>query len=123
MLAFKKNHLEVLVELNKVKELQPCIMGSSMGMQIQRREERAWRKKIEEKQEKLVLKQEKLVFKEELRELKEELVALLNTKSSPIKAEQGTDNKANLFNLPVIVSAAYFVSGFIACYLFLSNFH
>ena len=115
-LAFKKNHLEVLVELNKVKELQPCIMESSMGMQILRREERAWRKKIEEKQEELVLK-------EELRELKEELLTLLNTRGSTSKAEQGTDNKANSFNLHVLVSAAYFVSGFFACYLFLSNFH
>jgi len=123
ILAFKKNHLEVLVELNKVKELQPSIMESSMGMQIQRREERAWRKKMEEKQDELVLKQEKLVLKEELRELKEELLAHLNTRGSTSKAEQGTDGKANLFNLPVLVSAAYFVSGFFACYLFLSNFH
>ena len=85
MLAFKKNHLEVLVELNKVKELQPCIMESSMGMQILRREERAWRKKIEEKQEELVLK-------EELRELKEELVALLDKRDST-KAEWGKTDK------------------------------
>ena len=116
ILAFKKNHLEVLVELNKVKELQPSIMESSMGMQIQRREERAWRKKMEEKQEELVVRKE-------LKELKEELLALLNTRGSTSKTEQGTDNKANLFNLPVLVSAAYFVSGFFACYLFLSNFH
>ena len=80
-MAFKKNHLEVLVELNKFKELQPSIMDSSMGMQIQRREERAWRKMIEEKLEKLVLK-------EELRELKEELVALLDKRDST-KAEWG----------------------------------
>jgi len=82
-LAFHKNHLEVLIELNKFKELQPSIMESSLGQQIQRKEERAWRKMIEEKLEKLVLK-------EELRELKEELVALLNTRDST-KAEQGTD--------------------------------
>ena len=104
------------MELNKVKELQPSIMESSMGMQIQRREERAWRKKMEEKQEELVVRKE-------LKELKEELLALLNTRGSTSKAEQGTDGKANLFNLPVLVSAAYFVSGFFACYLFLSNFH
>ena len=55
-----------------------------MGIQIQRREERAWRKMIEEKLEKLVLR-------EELRELKEELVSLLNTRDST-KAERGTDN-------------------------------
>jgi len=85
-LAFKKNQLEVLVELNKFKELQPCIMESSMGMQIQRREERAWRKKMEEKLEKMEEKLEKLVLKEELVELKEELVSLLNTRGST-KAE------------------------------------
>ena len=105
-----------------------------MGMQILRREERAWRKKIEEKQEfcqeeemawrkKMEEKQEELVVRKELKELKEELLALLNTRGSTSKAEQGTDGKANLFNLPVLVSAAYFVSGFFACYLFLSNFH
>ena len=85
-MAFKKNQLEVLVELNKFKELQPCIMESSMGMQIQRREERAWRKKMEEKLEKMEEKMEKLVLKEELVELKEELVSLLNTRGST-KAE------------------------------------
>ena len=69
----------------KFKELQPNIMESSMGMQIQRREERAWRKMIEEKLEKLVLK-------EELRELKEELVALLN-KGHSTKGEQGNTDK------------------------------
>jgi len=84
-LAFHKNHLEVLVELNKFKELQPSIMDSSMGMQIQRREERAWRKMIEEKLEKLVLK-------EELRELKEELVALLDKRNST-KAEREKADK------------------------------
>ena len=78
-LAFEKNHLEVLVELNKFKELQPRIMESSMGMQIQRREERAWRRMIEEKLEKLVVK-------EELMELKEELMSLLNKRDSS-KAE------------------------------------
>ena len=97
MLAFKKNQLEVLVELNKFKELQPCIMESSLGMQILRREERAWRKKIEEMQveemawrkkmeEKLEKLEEKLVSKEELVELKGELVALLNSGAST-KAE------------------------------------
>jgi len=97
MLAFKKNQLEVLVELNKFKELQPCIMESSLGMQILRREERAWRKKIEEMQveemawrkkmeEKLEKLEAKLVSKEELVELKGELVALLNSGAST-KAE------------------------------------
>ena len=69
----------------KFKELQPNIMESSMGIQIQRREERAWRKMIEEKLEKLVLK-------EELRDLKEELVALLDKRDS-IKAEREKADK------------------------------
>ena len=111
-MAFKKNHLEVLVELNKFKELKLYIWESSMGRHVQRREETAWRKKIEEK----------VVSKEELRDLKEELVALLNNRGTT-KSEQGRDNQANLFNLPLLISAAYFASGFFACYLFLSNFH
>ena len=76
----------------KFKELQPNIMESSMGIQIQRREERAWRKMIEEKLEKLVLKEELRELKEELRELKEELVALLNKRHST-KGEQGNTDK------------------------------
>jgi len=63
--AWRNRHLEVLVEMNKVKELQPLIMESSLGMQVQRMEERAWRGKMEEKQLKM---EEKL----------EETVALLN---------------------------------------------
>ena len=57
--------------MNKVMELQPLIMESSMGMQVQRMEERAWRKKMEEKQEKMEEKQEKMEEKQE------EMVALL----------------------------------------------
>ena len=77
--------------MNKFIELEPAIMESSLGMQIQRREEKAWRKKIEEKLEKFVLKEElKEELKEQLSELKEELVSLLNTRDST-KAEKGTD--------------------------------
>ena len=42
-------------------ELQPLIMESSLGMQVQRMEERAWRKKMEEKQQKMEEKQEEMV--------------------------------------------------------------
>ena len=59
--AWKKHHLGVLVEMNKVMELQPLIMESSLGMQVQRMEERAWRKKMEEKQQKMEEKQEEMV--------------------------------------------------------------
>ena len=47
--------------MNKVKELQPLIMESSLGMHVQRMEERAWRKKMEEKQQKMEEKQEEMV--------------------------------------------------------------
>ena len=80
--AWKNHHLGVLVEMNRVMELQPLIMESSLGMQVQRMEERAWRKKTEEKQQKLEEKQE-------------EMVALLNQlislqRRDPAMAEQGT---------------------------------
>ena len=111
ILAWKNHHLRVLVELNKFMELQPCIMESSLGKQVLRGEERAWRKEMEEKQE----------------SCHQEMVALLNqiislhTRDS-VKAEEGIVNNANLFNLPVFVSAA-FAFGFLACWLFTTNFH
>ena len=48
ILAWKNNVLEVLVEMNKFKELKSCIMESDLGREVQRREEREWRKKMEE---------------------------------------------------------------------------
>ena len=62
--------------MNKVMELQPCIMESSLGMQVQRMEERAWRKKMEEKQE-------------QMEERQKETVALLNQLISLQKRESG----------------------------------
>merc|ERR1712037_957074 len=47
ILAWKNNQLEVLVEMNKFKELKSCIMESDLGREVQRREERVWRKKME----------------------------------------------------------------------------
>jgi len=82
--AWRNGHLKVLVEMNKVMELQPLIMDSSLGMQVQRMEERAWRKKMEEKQQRMEEKQT-------------EMVALLNQlisfqiRDSGAKAGQGTD--------------------------------
>ena len=61
ILAWKNYHLEVLVEMYKFKQLQPCIMQSSQGMQVQRMEERAWRKKMKEKQKKMEENQEEMV--------------------------------------------------------------
>ena len=80
-LAFEKKNLDVLVELNKFIELRPSTMESSLGMQIQRREERAWRRKMEEELKEL---------KEEMIGLKEQMVSLLNMRDFT-KAQQGTD--------------------------------
>ena len=75
-MAWKRYRLDVLVEMNKVMELQPLIMESSLGMQVQRMEERAWRKKMEEKQE-------------EMEERQKETVALLNQLISLQTRESG----------------------------------
>ena len=102
-LAWKKENLEVLVELNKVTELYPNIMESPLGRQVLRREEKEWRKKMEEKQA----------------ELMKEVISL--QKGDPVKITSDSKNSSP-FNLPVIVLAA-FVFGFFACYLFSTNFH
>ena len=111
ILAWKNHHLGVLVEMNKLMELQPCIMESSLGKQVLRREERAWRKKMDKKQDLC----------------HEEMVALINqiisfhTKDSA-KTEEKIWNNVNLSILPVFLSAA-FVFGFLACWLFSAIFH
>ena len=71
------------MEMNKVMELQPLIMESSLGMQVQRMEERAWRKKMEEKQEQMEKKQE------QMEERQKETVALLNQLISLQTRESG----------------------------------
>ena len=102
-LAWKKENLEVLVELNKVTELYPNIMESPLGRQVLRREEKEWRKKMEEKQE----------------ELMKQVISLQRRDPAKITSDS---NNSSLFDLPVIMSAA-FVFGFFACYLFSTNFH
>ena len=102
-LAWKKENLGVLVELNKVTELYPNIMESPLGRQVLRREEKEWRKKMEEKQE----------------ELMKQVVSLQRRDPAKITSDS---NNSSLFDLPVIMSAA-FVLGFFACYLFSTNFH
>jgi len=111
ILAWKNHHLRVLVELNKFMELQPCIMESPLGKQVLRKEERAWRKEMEEKQESC---------HQEMVALLNQIISLLARDSA--KTEEGIFNNANLFNLTVFVSAA-FVFGFLACCLFSTNFH
>merc|ERR1712192_142308 len=111
ILAWKNHHLGVLVEMNKLMELQPCIMESSLGKQVLRGEERAWRKEMDEKQH----------------SCREEMVALMNqiislhTRDSA-QTEEKICNNDTKFNLPVFVSAA-FVFGFLACWLFSTHFH
>ena len=76
--------------MNKVMELQPLIMESSLGMQVQRMEERAWRKKMEEKQEQMEKKQEQMEKKQEqMEERQKETVALLNQLISLQTRESG----------------------------------
>ena len=102
-LGWKKENLEILVELNKVTELYPNIMESPLGRQVLRREEKEWRKKMEEKQE----------------ELMKQVISLQRGNSVKITSDS---KNSSLFDLPIIVSAA-FVFGFFACYLFSTNFH
>jgi len=131
ILAWKSNHLEVLVEMNKFKELRSCITESDLGREVQRREERGWRKKMEEL---LVLSktndsanEDDKMWRKTMEEKQEDMVAILNqlvslnTRNSA-KAEEGVDNNANLINLLLVVSVA-FVFGFLACYLLLTNLH
>jgi len=90
ILAWKNHHLGVLVEMNKLMELQPCIMESSLGKQVLRGEERAWRKEMDEKQH----------------SCREEMVALMNqiislhTRDSA-KTEEKIWNNVNLSILPI----------------------
>merc|ERR1712192_222785 len=129
ILAWKSNHLEVLVEMNKFKELRSCITESDLGREGQRREERGRRKKMEEL---LVLSktndsanEDDKMWRKTMEEKQEDMVAILNqlvslnTRNSA-KAEHGLDSNVNLFNLLVLVFAA-FLFGFFACYLFLTN--
>ena len=115
ILAWRNDHLGVLVEMNKFMELEHCIKEDSLFKQVLRAEEIGWKKKMEKKQEKMEEKQEKMEEKQE------EMVALLNqiislqTRDSG-KAEQGGESKANLFNLPVFLSAAFLFGFLLATY-------
>ena len=127
ILAWKSNHLEVLVEMNKFKELKSCIMESDLGREVQRKEERGWRKKMEELVALLNTRDsanaEEETWRKKMEEKQENVVAILNQLVSlNTKAEHGLDNNANLFNLLMLVSVA-FVFGFLACYLLLANLH
>ena len=114
--------------MNKFKELRSCIMESDLGREVQRKEERRWRKKMEElvalshTRDSANVEEER--WRKKMEEKQENMVAILNQLVSlnSAKAEQGTDNKANLFNLLVFVSVA-FVFGFLACYLLSTNLH
>ena len=133
ILAWKNNQLEVLVEMNKFKELKSCIMESDLGREVQRREEREWRKKMEElvvlsnrRDSAKVEGETEREWSAKMEEKQDWMVATLNqlvslnTRNSG-KAEDGTDH--NLFNLLLSVSAA-FLFGFFACYLLLTtNLH
>ena len=48
--AYEHSHVGVLVELAKVKEVEPEIMSSSLGELVQKEEEREWRMRKEEEE-------------------------------------------------------------------------
>ena len=49
--AYEFNHVGVLAELAKVKEVEPDIMSSSLGVLVQKEEEKEWRRKMLEQQQ------------------------------------------------------------------------
>ena len=70
--AYNNNHVGVLAELVKVKEVAPDIMESSLGKLVLKEEEREWRRKMLE------------------------MISLLARKS--LGTEQDNVNVANIFN-------------------------
>jgi len=85
--AYEHNHVGVLVELAKVKEVEPDIMSSSLGVLVQKEEEKEWRRKM--------LEQQQEWQKEVVGLLKQQnrLISLLARNSSEANQEQ--DNGAN----------------------------
>ena len=49
--AYEFNHVGVLAELAKVKQVEPDIMSSSLGVLVQKEEEKEWRRKMLEQQQ------------------------------------------------------------------------
>ena len=49
--AYEFNHVGVLAELAKVKEVEADIMSSSLGVLVQKEEEKEWRRKMLEQQQ------------------------------------------------------------------------
>merc|ERR1719209_289683 len=90
--AYDHNHVGVLVELSKVKELNPEILSSSLGALVselvQKEEEREWRRKQQDWQKEVVgmLKQQN------------QLISLLSINSSEAKKEEQDKDAANIFN-------------------------
>ena len=130
ILAWKNNQLEVLVEMNKFKELKSCIMESDLGREVQRREERVWRQKMEELvassnrgDPAKVEEETERGWRTKMEEKQDCMLGTLNQLVSlnARNSEHGTDH--NLFNLLLSLSAA-FLFGFASCYLLLTaNLH
>ena len=119
ILAWKNNWLEVLVEMNKFKELKLCIMESELAREVQRREEREWRKKMAElvaslnRRDSVKVEEEtERGWRTKMEEKQDSIVATLNRRNS--------EDKPN-HNLFLSVSAA-FLFGFFSCFLFLVTF-
>merc|ERR1719430_3064384 len=90
--AYDHDHVGVLVELSKVKELNPEILSSSLGALVrelvQKEEKREWRRKVLEQQQEVVgmLKQQN------------QLISLLSRNSSEAEKEEQDKDAANIFN-------------------------
>lgn len=123
ILAWKNNQLDVLVEMNKFKELKSCIMESDLGREVQRREEREWRKKMEElvaslnRRDSVKVEEEtERGWRTKMEEKQDSIVATLNQ----LVSLNTRNSDHNLFNLLLSVSAA-FLFGFFSCFLLLAT--
>jgi len=106
--AYESNHVGVLVELAKVKEVDPEIMSSSLGELVQKEEERECRRRKEEEEKEWrrkmleqctsAIQQQQDWQMEVTGMLKQQnkLISLLARNSSETEQEQ--DNEANISN-------------------------
>jgi len=97
--AYEFNHVGVLAELVKVKEVEQDIMSSSLGELVLKEEEREWRRRKEEEEREWrmkMLQQQQEWQKEVVGMLKQQnqLISLLAKSSSD--ADQEQDNDANI---------------------------
>jgi len=120
--AYEHNHVGVLVELAKVKEVDPDIMSSSLGELVRKQEEREWnggkeeeerecrrRKEEEEKEWRRKMLEQCTSAIQQQQDWQKEVVGMFKQQNQLISllarnssvADQEQDNDANIFN-PII---------------------